>query len=309
MAVFQPIDFLHPLDRAARQQLEGIPLLRNAVKKYLEHVSDRRWRNWLLSNAMRLSPNQLGDYYRLLPPICQAFGIETPELYLMRGAANAMTVGHTKSMIVLYHGLLEDLADDEIQAVIAHECGHILCDHLLYRQMSLALLTTGEGILTGTIGAAANIASAPLQMALANWCRKSELTANRAAAAFMRSPDPMQRALFHLIGVPKWFPGDINYPEFAAQSDEFDALATASKWDRFLIRSMERGSSHPIPTIRIRELTSWTAGDTFRTLTADTLQDRRLCQGCGSLLGVDWRFCQKCGSETAPAIAAAEGTE
>jgi Zn-dependent protease with chaperone function len=301
MAAFQATDVLHPLDRAARQQLEGIPLLQSAVKKYLKLVSERRDRNWLLSNAIRLGPDQLPEIYRMLPPVCVAFGIPEPELYLMRGPANAMTMGHSRTVIVLHDQILEDLAEDEIQAVIAHECGHALCEHVLYRQMALAVQGVGAGVgaLGGTAGAIAGLASVPLQLALLNWFRKSELTADRAAALFMGSGEPMERALFHLLGVPKWFAGEISFARFAAQTVEFDALNEESKWDRFLSRKLESGLTHPIPTIRIRELTTWTESSEFRQLVASAGQgtkERASCPTCGVGVDPSWRFCQRCGA-------------
>jgi Zn-dependent protease with chaperone function len=301
--VFHINDFLHPLDLAARQQLEGIPLLQTAVKKYQSLVTDRRERQWLLSNGVRLGPRQLPTIYRLLPPICDAFGIEQPELYLMRGAANAVALGgNSYTAVIIYNELLEDLAEDEIQAVLAHECGHILASHMLYRQMALALLGVGDkaGIAGPIAGMIANIASVALQKAMINWYRKSELTADRAAAAFMGDPEPMQRALFRILGVPKWMPGDISYAEFAKQAEEFDVVSTASKWDRYLARDLETGSTHPIPTIRVRELITWAQSESYRQLLGIAQQerssDRRGCGTCGQLMSSDWRFCQRCGN-------------
>jgi Zn-dependent protease with chaperone function len=299
--LFDVTDFLHPLDLAARQQLEGIPLLQPAVKKYLSVYADRQVRQSLLSSAVRLGPRQLPEIYRLLPPICDAFGIPEPELYLTRGTANAVATGHTQTAIIIYNELLEDLAEDEIQAVLAHECGHILAEHVLYRQMALAIVGAGEraGLLGGRIGAIASIASVPLQTALINWYRKSELTADRAAVTFMGNPEPMQRALFRIIGVPKWMPVDVSYFEFAEQANEFD-LITSSKWDRFVGRELESGSTHPLPALRIRELATWSNSESYRQLLGigkrGRLDERLSCSTCGQQLAADWRFCQRCGS-------------
>jgi Zn-dependent protease with chaperone function len=132
-ASFGVADFMHPLDRSARQQLEVIPLLAPMVKKYLATVASRKPRQGLLAGALRLGPGQLPVIYRMLPPICAAFGIPEPELYLTRGDANARTVGHDRIAIVIYNRLLEDLAPDEVEAILAHECGHIAAGHILYR--------------------------------------------------------------------------------------------------------------------------------------------------------------------------------
>jgi Zn-dependent protease with chaperone function len=302
-AVFNATDFLHPLDMSARQQLERIPLLQPAVKKYLSVVTDRKFRQALLSSALRLGPRQLSEIYRMLPPICDAFGIEEPELYLMRGEANAMTVGHSRTSIVIYNQLLEDLAEDEIEAVIAHECGHILAGHVLYRQMAIAMIRAGEQAAafgTPLVKFATGLASTQIQTALLDWYRKSELTADRAAVAYLRNPEPMQRALFHIIGVPKWMPGNISYTAFAEQAEEFDSLSGSSRWDRYLARDLESGSTHPIPAVRVRDLTAWAQSDTYKQLLgiaeAGHLADRVGCSRCGQELAANWRFCERCGA-------------
>jgi Zn-dependent protease with chaperone function len=314
--VFHVTDFLHPLDLSARQQLEAIPLLQPTVKKYLSTVTDRRVRQALLSCALRLGPKLLPEIYRLLPPICDAFGIAEPELYLTRGEANAMAVGHTRTAIVIYNQLLEDLAEDEIEAVLAHECGHIMAEHILYRQMAQAMVRAGASV--GALGTplfkiVTGLASAQIQTALINWYRKSELTADRAAVAYLGDPEPMQRALFHIIGVPKWLPGDISYSAFLEQAAEFDQSIEASKLDRYFARGLESGSTHPMPTVRIRELTVWAESGAFRQLLqiaeAGHMRDRVGCAQCGLKLAPDWRFCHRCGEPVPPTALDQTGAE
>jgi len=312
--VFDATDFLHPLDLTARQQLERIPLLQKSVKKYLGAVSDRRDRQWLLATGVRLGTKQMPNIYRMLPPICDAFGIPEPELYLMRGEANAVTYGHTRTAIVIFNQLLEDLAEDEIQAVLAHECGHILAEHILYRQMARAMVSAGAygGLLGGALlKAAADIATSQLQSALINWYRKSELTADRAAAGYLRDAEPMQRALFHLCGLPKWSPGEISYTAFLEQAEEFDQNAEAGWWNRYLSRGVESLSTHPIPALRIRELTLWAKSDTFQQLVGiaklEHMEERVSCTECGLVLASEWRFCQRCGTPVPQAAAGQTG--
>jgi Zn-dependent protease with chaperone function len=262
-------DFLHPLDQSARQQLEVIPLLHPTVKKYLTTaVGGPMSRQALLSGALRLGPRQLPEIHRLLPPICAAFGIPEPELYLMRGDANARAVGHDHPAIVIYNRLLEDLAEDEVEAVLAHECGHILAAHVLYRQMAQALIRAavpgglGRSLFTEVPG----LAAAQIQAALFNWYRRSELTADRAAVAYLGRAEPVQRALFRVMGVPKWMPGEVSYAAFLEQVAELDQITEAGRWDRSLAPDLENGSGHPVAAIRIRELTTWAGSAAFRQL-------------------------------------------
>lgn len=302
-AIFTASDFLHPLDFSARQRLEAIPKIRQVTEKYMEFVTDRRQRQFLLSHSIRLGPRQCPQIYRLLPPICDAFGIPEPELYLSPGSPNAETRGHSKTFIIIFNQLLEDLAEDEIQAVLAHECGHIIAEHVLYRQMASMLF--GASDLAVPLNPAQQVLTvlvkSGLQTALYDWYRKSELTADRAAAVFMGTPEPMQRALFHIIGVPKWMPGEFSYSEFASQAQEFDEITVeASKWDRYLSRRLETDSTHPFPALRMRELITWSESEAYHQLlgiaTKEGMTDRSNCTACGNQLVPDWKFCQRCGS-------------
>ena len=108
------------------------------------------------------------------------------------------------------------------------------------------------------------LASAQIQAALFSWYRKSELTADRAAVAYLGSAEPMRRALFRVMGVPKWLPGEVSYAAFAEQVAELDQISEVGRWDRGLAPDLDNGSGHPTAAIRIRELTDWAESDGFR---------------------------------------------
>jgi len=311
---FDAADFLHPMDLTARQQLERVPLLDKGVKAYLEMFTDRRVRQGLLASALRLGPYQLPDIYRLLPPICDTFGIPEPELYLARGDANAVTLGHGRPAIVIYSGLLDDLAEDEIEAVLAHECGHILAEHILYRQMAQVVVRLGgsaSAMGPTALRALTTLGTSQIQTALFNWYRKSELTADRAAVAYMGSPEPLQRALFHIVGVPKWMPGELSVQAFLQQADELEDITESSKWERWLARGLDSASTHPMPTLRMRELTRWAASDRFRQVVGiaeaarNDGEPRRSCTRCGKIMQIGWSFCDRCGAGV-PALSTEE---
>ncbi|KOV85027.1 M48 family metallopeptidase [Nocardia sp. NRRL S-836] len=303
MAVrFNLHDLMHPFDRSARSKLEAVPLLDKALTAYGKVYTDRMWRHYLLSNGVRLGPRQLPEIYRMLPPICDALGIEPPELYLMEGAQpNAFAVGIERPMLVLYSRLLDSLDEDEIRAVIAHECGHIAFDHSLYRQIGDLVAHGGVSILPNVLGLK-TLGDLAFGEALVNWQHKSELSADRVAAVCTGGPEAMKRAIFHMVGVPKWLPGEINYEEFEAQTVEFDAFKLNSIWNRLIDRDVRIGTpTHPMPIARVKYLQDWARTDAFRILTG-TVEHRRdqaptRCERCQNQLQPTWRFCQTCGTE------------
>jgi Zn-dependent protease with chaperone function len=265
---FSVSDVVHPLDLSSRQQLELIPLFLPTVRKYLTVTAGRRSRQMLLSGALRLGPRQVPEIYGLLPPVCAALGIPEPELYLMRGDANARSVGHDPAAIVIYNRLLEDLAADEVEAVLAHECGHILAGHILYRQMAQAAMRSpatvpGRSLFTEVPG----LAAAQIQTALYTWYRRSELTADRAAAACLGSAEPMQRAMLRILGVPRWLPAAASADAVLEQAAELDEISEPGRWDRSFTPDLDNATGHPMAALRIRELSSWADSDDFRHLT------------------------------------------
>lgn len=304
-------DLMHPLDRSARTALEAVPLLQTVLNAYAKVYSDRAWRHWLLSNAVRLGPRQLPEYYRMLPPICDALGIEVPEMYLMAGEPNAEAVGVEKPMIVLYSRLLECLEEDEIRAVIAHECGHIAFNHVLFHQVAHVVSRGGLGLMGNIPGLKqlGGLAEVAIEETLLNWQRKSELSADRAAAVCTGGPEPMKRAIFHMVGVPKWMPGDIDYEEFEAQTREFDAFKSNSFWNKLIdVQVGDSSPTHPMPITRVKYLQDWARSDAFRILTGAVEHRRELagarCPHCQGQVDSTWRFCQTCGAATTPVLEA-----
>ena len=130
-------DFIHPEDAAALRQLESIPGFPTLVKKLMSMGLEQLQYGVNMASAIRLSPSQLPKLYNRLPPICKKLGIEQPEFYLsMDPNPNAWTFGDTKIFITITSGLVDMMTEEELDAVIAHECGHILCHHVLYHSIA-----------------------------------------------------------------------------------------------------------------------------------------------------------------------------
>ncbi len=137
-----PSEFIHPEDAAALRQMENIPGFPALVKKILALGYEQLQYGMNMASNIRLSKSQLPDLYKHLPPICQKLGIEEPEFYLqMNPIPNAFTFGDSKIYITVTSGLVEMMDDEELDAVLAHECGHILCHHVLYNSVAKLLLS------------------------------------------------------------------------------------------------------------------------------------------------------------------------
>ena len=121
-----------------------------------------------------------------------------PQLYVTQTPeANAGAVGFDKPFIVINSGTLEHL-DREEQRVLAHEVGHIMSGHVIYRTLAAILMLVGLRGLPFLAG----IALLPIQVALLEWYRKSELSADRAGLLGSQSRDDTLMSFLKFAGGP-----------------------------------------------------------------------------------------------------------
>lgn len=287
-----PNEFIHPEDAAALRQLESVPGLPALMKKLLSMGVETMQYGLNMASAIRLSETQLPELYHHLPPICQKLGIEEPEFYLqMDPIPNAWTMGDTRIFITITSGLVETMTDEELDAVIAHECGHILCRHVLYQTVANMLLTMSDAV--GLLG---NLA-VPLQYAFFYWQRKSELSCDRAASV-VTSPEIVASMMARLSGGPKGITGKVNMLEWAKQADKYDEICNDGLWNKTLQMAAVATLNHPFSAVRVREILKWGESQQYKNLMANlnTQPSGATCPNCHHVIDPNWRFCQHCGT-------------
>lgn len=286
-------DFIHPEDAAALEQLENIPGFPALVKKVLSMGLEQLQYGINMASAIRLSPTQLPELYNRLPPICARLGIEEPEFYLqMDPQPNAWTFGDTKVFITITSGLVDMMTDEELDAVIAHECGHILCHHVLYHTIARYILSGVDAL--GILGAF----TIPVQFAILYWQRKSELSCDRAAS-IVTSPEVVASTMARLSGGPRSITAKINLEEWARQADQYDRIRNDGLWNKALQVYAVAGLNHPFSAVRVREILSWAQTEQYRQIRQHYLEDtvhRRRCPHCGEPVEEGWAYCRKCGT-------------
>lgn len=291
--MIKPAEFVHPEDAAALRTLESIPGFPALVKKILSLGFEQLQYGLNMATAIRLSPTQLPKLYNHLPPICKKLGIAEPEFYLqMDPNPNAWTFGDTKIYITITSGLVELLNDEELDAVIAHECGHILCRHVLYHSIASYLLLGADAL--GILGAL----TVPIQYAILYWQRQSELSCDRCAS-IVTSPEVVARSMARLSGGPKVITNTLNMEEWARQADRYDAIKNDGLWNKTLQLSVTLGQSHPFSAVRVREILKWGKSPQYKNLMErlDINSSSKTCDKCKSAVSSEWGFCKYCGNK------------
>jgi Zn-dependent protease with chaperone function len=254
----------HPADRAATSALHSIPLMDRVIKRLTDLAHERRLRQILVGNAVRVGDNQiprLWAAYRLsgyvldIDPLPTFYVAQTP-------VVNAMTVGAKAPIVLINSGLAGSYSDEEIQAVLGHELGHVLSEHYYY---TTVLVLLGNFLRTSVPGRLAKLPVQALYMALLEWARAAELSSDRASALVMADPMVTCRLLMRMAGGAL---EGMNLDAFIAQATEYaDEDDLFARWGRAWV---EIGLTHPFAVRRVRELILWVrAGDFDRIRRGD----------------------------------------
>jgi Zn-dependent protease with chaperone function len=257
--------FQHPADVQATDALRSVPGLDTVVSKIMEYGFERLYYLDNIAGNVRVTKNMFGRLYRSLEWGCKILDVEEPEMYVhVDPVPNAFTYGHTKPFIVLTSGLIDMLDDEERFFVIAHELGHIKADHVLYTVLAknIASIMTIIGQATLGIG---TLLGQGLAMALYEWARKAELTADRAGLLCVQDLDPCIRTFMKLAGGASRLYEEMDQQEFMRQIRAYEDTdrSTLNKAYKVLLTLYR---THPFPILRAKELDEW-SGTGFRELT------------------------------------------
>lgn len=281
-----PSNFIHPEDAAALETLKKIPVLASVIKSFMDLGAEQLQTGLNMASKIRLSPTQLPHLYNILPPICELLNIEEPDFYLeMSPIPNAYAFGDTQTAITITSALVDMMSEDELRGVIAHECGHIACHHMLYHTIAQILANA-----TGMFEKLVSLAT-PIHYALMYWQRKSELSCDRAAA-FIVGPQTATSMLARLAGGPMSITSKLNLVELAEQADLYDAFCKSGLWNKALQTYAVLDQDHPFTSVRVRELLKWTESQQYKALS-----ESKICPHCHQAINESWKFCQHCGKK------------
>lgn len=249
-------DFQHPHDTTATETLRAMPGLDRVIAKLMEYGLERVFYLENIASSVRVTPRMFGRLYRSLGWACQILDLPEPELYVtLNPIPNAYTYGHTRPFVVLTSGLVDILDDEECFFVIAHELGHIKADHVLYTIMAhnISALMTLIGQATLGLG---NLLGQGLAVALHDWYRKAELTADRAGLLCVQDLAPCLRTFMKLAGGASRLYAEMDPTAFLEQIrayEEADDLLLNQAYKALL--TVFR--THPYPILRAKELDAW----------------------------------------------------
>jgi Zn-dependent protease with chaperone function len=250
----------HPADRAALNALRMLPGFDQVLKTVFGCFGEKPVRLAFQANAVRVSPTQFGRIHGLYKDVARTLDAPAnyPVFVAQTPIVNAGAYGMEQPFILLNSGAVGLLDDEELSFVLGHELGHIMSGHVLYTTMMVILYQLAERGFP-IVGLAARA----VLLALMEWYRKAELSADRAGALSIQKPDVGMRTMLKLAGGGNQ--GETNLPEFIRQADEYRASGDVA--DQVFKVLNVLGARHPFPVIRVAELRDWhEAGEYDRIL-------------------------------------------
>lgn len=258
-------DFSHPLDRQNTTLLRSIPGLNELGKLLLGPVAEQVMLLENIGTSILVSEDQLSEIYSLLLEAAKILNLEAPDLFVRQSPtpnAYTLAISGRKPFIVLHTSLVELLTLTELQAVIAHELGHLKCDHGLWLTFA-NILTLGAYSLPG-LGV---VIARSLEEQIMRWLRAAELTCDRAALLATQDPKIVVSVLMKLSGGSPSLANKLNVDAFLKQAHSYDK-ASSSPLGWYLRNAQTRQLSHPLPVLRAREIDSWAKSSEYKNLIA-----------------------------------------
>ncbi len=260
------VSWEHPADRAALQALRAVPGFDDVVRKIIAILGGERGIRLLFQgNAVRSGPQQYPLAHSLHVEVVATFDWPTvPELYVSQTPVfNAGAYGVDDPFIVLHSAAVELLDEEELRALIAHEMGHVVSGHALYRTIAEILLAVSLGSLPFLAG----VALLPVRLAILEWSRKAELSADRAGLLGCQNILASQQLFMKMAGAYRGAleSGQMSLDPFIAQANEY--VATNEGLDIVYKILNTLALTHPMNTVRAAELQKWIgSGDYERIL-------------------------------------------
>lgn len=253
--------FRHPLDLQNTRLLKLLPGVEMVVKSLLGPVTEDMLLLDNVGSSLQVGPDQLPSLHYLLAEAAAVLGMSPPDLFVRQSAVpNAMTlaVRSRKPFIVVHTALIELLTPQELQSVLAHELGHLQCDHGVWLTAAHAL---GSGFSSVVPGIGRSV-----EDSLLRWLRAAELTCDRAALLVVQDYKVVVSSLMKLAGGSPSLAAELNVDAFLRQARSYDDLQRANPMSFWLRNAQTSALSHPLPVLRAREIERYAQSEDFAAL-------------------------------------------
>ncbi len=263
--------FRHPLDRQAEERLRSLPGFELLANRFVEYFYERPQNIYWLGNSIQAGVRQYSTLYGIFRECVRDLDVyPEPNLYVVQNpVANSHALGQEHPYIVVNSEILELMAEEELRTLLAHELGHIKCDHTILIQMAIWAMGAASMLGELTLGLG-NLISSGVILAFYEWRRKAELSADRAGMLVIDDLETVMQTMMKLAGGSKRYAHECSLAEFRRQAQKYQELDQDSlnQIYKFLIYNGGNGSflTHPFAVERISYLEEWANSSEYQQI-------------------------------------------
>lgn len=316
-----PREYEHPLDRNALDALErtlGLDLL---VRKFSELGVEKFLRLEFIGSNLKVTPSSLPDIYGILEEACEILNLKTtPEIYVrpddyfrkLEVSTNnlqGLTVGVEKPLVVISTECIESFSRSELLFVLGCEVGRLKSQHVLYENIAWLfplLSSTISGVMASIpgLGAITSTFTVGVYLALIQWLRMADYTADRAGLLACQDINSAMTALAKIAGLPKKYFDSFNIDDFVTQAREFEGFAD-TRYDKVLKLLSLSVRDQAFTVARTNELLKWIDSGNYQAVLERKTKTQlapspSFCRHCGATLEPSHTFCPSCGKKVSP---------
>ncbi len=254
-----PKSWEHPADTAALSAVKQLKGLDEVIKVIMSLTSERSLKLMVLASTVKVTENQYPRVNRIVNDLVETFDWDyKPTVFLTQSPyLNAGVLGVDEPFILINSSIMKEFDDKEVSAIVAHEMGHIMSGHSLYKtiiwlltNISLKVLPIPEILIYAVIAA------------LAEWNRKSELSADRVELLALQEEATSYNILMKMAGAEDL--SQVNLNEFFLQAQEYEDQKSVVDSIHKILNQL--WLSHPYPVVRLQELKTWASSGHYRSI-------------------------------------------
>ena len=263
--------FRHPADRQAEATLRSLPGFELLANRFVEYVYERPQNIYWLGNSIQAGVRQYSTLYGIFRECVRDLDVAPePNLYVVQNPdANSHALGQEQPYIVVNSEILELMSEAELRTLLAHELGHIKCDHTILIQMAIWAMGAASMLGELTLGLG-NLISSGVILAFYEWRRKAELSADRAAMLVIDDLETVMQTMMKMAGGSKRYSHECSLAEFRQQAQQYQELDrdNLNQIYKFLIYNGGNGSflTHPFAVERISYLEQWANSSEYQQI-------------------------------------------
>lgn len=257
-------DYAFASDYTLRQKIRNMP----GVYKFFEAALDYQVpliKQIINTSCLKVTSRQFSNLHDIVGHCAKTLGIGMPTLYVMQGffedgyTINACTYAtdDTAPIVIISSASVERLDEDELVAMIGHECGHIHNNHSIYETAVNALVSgAGNGLNRSGLSLpdkVLKLMTFSVQSALNTWSRAAEVTCDRAGCICCGGAEGTLRLMAKLLSG-----GVLNNNEYDIDEiiKQYDDIGSAVRYQELMM-------DHPISVRRMIAAREFVKSDAF----------------------------------------------